>query len=287
MWEQLLDTLGNSHFEAYVAGPALGVIFGVIFNALGKPPGPDEANRSPDDVRQDIKEKRQSRSGTRDVHHHHHHHYDRSSGDDGAAPIVIVGLIMVVALFLFALYLPQIAGSLYFFNTTVAMCCITAAVLALLTGRFNTSEWWLHAIFPAAISLGCFWLTVRARNEISSDVIAYAQSLIANEPMNIGVVLSAAFKFFKSLGNDYTQWLMFDMVAFICIIVCGVMALLRFVYYISLSNARESSRGLWAALALQTERFSGTGSVVFVLILFALGTSLATGQVYQWTHPTV
>ncbi|KPD19775.1 hypothetical protein ADM96_04025 [Burkholderia sp. ST111] len=191
---------------------------------------------------------------------------------------------MMVALFLFAAFLPQIAGTLYFFNTTVAMCCITAALLACLTGRFNTIDWWLQAVFPAVVSVGCFWLTTKVRAAISPDVIVYAQSLIADKPLNVGTILSAAMKFFTSLGNEYGQWMVFDMLAFACVITCAIFAFLRFVFYVSLSNAREGGGGGWVWLALRTEKFGGNGSAFFVVFLFVLGTFLARGDVYRLLH---
>ncbi|WP_261798520.1 hypothetical protein [Burkholderia pseudomallei] len=287
MLDKLLEVLGNSHFEAYLVGPLLGVLFGVIFNALGKRPGPDNADSTPRDVKREIDEYRQRSSEKQSVHHHHHYHGARSSSnDDGGAVIFLAGFAMVVVLFLFAAFLPQIAGTLYFFNTTVAMCCITAALLACLTGRFNTSDWWLQAVFPAIVSTGCFWLTIKARAAISPDVIVYAQSLLADKPLNVGTVLNAAVKFFTSLRNDYVQWMLFDMLAFVCVITCAIFAFLRFVFYVSLSNAREGNRGVWVWLALRTEKFGGIGSAFFVAFLFIFGVFLAHGDVYQLLHQT-
>lgn len=286
MLDKLLEVLGNSHFEAYLAGPLLGVLFGVIFNALGKRPGPDNADNTPRDVKREIDEHRQRSSAKPEVHHHHYHGPRSSSNDDGGGVIFLAGLAMVVALFLFAAFLPQIAGTLYFFNTSVAMFCITAALLACLTGRFNTVDWWLQAVFPAIVSIGCFWLTVKARAAISPDVTVYAQSLLADKPLNVGTVLNAAVKFFTSLRNDYVQWMLFDMLAFVCVIACAILAFLRFVFYVSLSNAREGSGGIWVWLALRTEKFGGIGVAVFAACLFAAGVFLAHGDVYQLLHQT-
>ncbi|MBT2794744.1 hypothetical protein J7I88_29255 [Paraburkholderia strydomiana] len=191
---------------------------------------------------------------------------------------------MVVVLFLFAAFLPQIAGTLYFFNTSVAMCCITAALLACLTGRFNTGDWWLHAVFPAIVSIGCLWLTVKARAAIGPDVIIYAQSLIADKPLNVGTLLNAAVKFFTSLRNEYVQWILFDMLAFLCVITCAILAFLRFIFYVSLSNAREGGGGVWVWLVLRTEKFGGASSAIFVALLFIFGVFLAHGYVYQLLH---
>lgn len=282
MLDRLLDVLGNSHFEAYFAGPLVGAVFGIILTALSKPPGPSKAGSSPDDVKQQIEAHRQ-RFAQKTVVHHHYHSGPKTD-DDGGAVLIIGALVLVVALLLFSAFLPQIAGTLYFFSTAVAMSCFTTAVLACLSGNFNTAEWWKHAIFPALTSIGCFWLTVKAQQAVAPEVVAYAHGLLGDKPFNLGTVLSAAIKFFSVLGNEYFQWLLFDMLAFLCIVVCAAFAFLRCVYYVSLSNARESQGQGWVSLALWTERFSGKGSMAVVLILFLFGASLATGHFYQLIH---
>lgn len=286
MLDELLEVLGNSHFEAYVAGPLLGVAFGAIFSALIKPPRSHHPGASPQEKKREVEEYRRLSRERKEIHHHHHHYNTRSmSNDDGGTMFFAAGFAMLVALFLFAAFLPEIAGTLYFFNTAIAMCCIVAALLACLTGRFNTSEWWFHAVFSAIASVACLWLTVTARKAISPDVVAYAQSLIVERPLSVGLVLNAAFKFFTSLRNEYVQWIAFDMLAFICGIVCTIGVFLRFTYYVSLSNVRDDGGRGWVWVALRTKKFGGAGNAVFMIILFVVGALLARGDVYQWLHP--
>ncbi|SDG97696.1 hypothetical protein SAMN04487926_101484 [Paraburkholderia steynii] len=285
MLDQLLDVLGNSHFEAYLGGPLVGLILGAILNSLGKRPGPENRGHSLQDARHQLDQHRERREQKSIVDHHHYHHSGTGTGGDTSLPVAFFGLVLLaVALVMFAAYLPQLAGTLYFVTTAIAMCSLTAAVLACVTGRFNTREWWMQAVFPATVSLGCFWLTLQAQQAIRPDVVAFAQELLADQPVSFGMLVRAAVRFTKSVGSEYVQWMMFDMMAFVCVIACAVIALLRLAYYVSLSNARDGGAGIWLSLALRTEPFAGRGGAVFVVAMFTFGTLLATGRFYYLVH---
>jgi hypothetical protein len=288
MLEALGSVLGNSHFEAYLGGPMVGVIFACIFSALGNrpPSGSDQGQQSPQEARDRIDDRGSRRSTLRvkEVHHHHYHRAGTNSNDDAPAIFIVAGLALLVALFLFAAYLPQIAGTLYFVITAVAMFSLTASLLACLTGQFNTPEWWMLSIFPSVASVGCFWLTVIAYQSISPDVVAYAQSLLGNSPMSFSVVINSALKFFQSIKSDYVHWMLFEMLAFMCIAVCALIAFLQCVHYVSLSNTRVEGSSMWRALTLWTKRFSGMGTIIFVAVFLAAGWLLATGGMYQLFH---
>ncbi|MTV39476.1 hypothetical protein GM676_18070 [Duganella radicis] len=187
-------------------------------------------------------------------------------------------------MFLFAAFLPQIAFALYCFISGVAMFSMTASLLAWLTGQFNTIDWWRHAIFPFFVSVGCFWVTEQAIQAISPDVVAFAQRLLGNSPLSVAVVISGSFKFFHVLGDRYVHWMMFDMLAFLCIALCAVVTLFQCVYYVALSNTRVSGGTGWQLLTAWTERFSGMGTVIFVSLLLLAGWFLATGGMYRLVH---
>lgn len=288
MLEALESVLGNSHFEAYIAGPLIGAIVACLFSALGTRPPSDgrEGHQSPHEAREQIEDyrSRRQRHNGRDVHHHHYHGGGSKSNDDGSSIFIVMGMALLVAMFLFAAFLPQIAFTLYCFISGVAMFSMTASVLAWLTGQFNTIEWWRHAIFPFIASIGCFWITVQANQAISPDVVAFAQRLIGDSPMSVGLVIGGAFNFFRVIGNGYVHWMMFDMLAFFCIAISSVVMLLQCVYYVALSNTRTSGGTGWQTLTLWTERFSGIGTVIYVSVLLFAGWFLATGGMYRLTH---
>jgi hypothetical protein len=288
MLEELANVFGNPHFEAYVAGPLIGTIFACIFATLGtRPPsGGKESRLSPQDAREQIEDYRDQRrrNNVRDVHHHHYHRDGSKSSDDGSPIFIAMGIALLVAMFLFAAFLPQIAFALNCFISGVAMFSMTTSLLAWLTGQFNTVDWWRHSIFPFVVSVGCFWITVQANQAISPDVVVFAQRLLGDNPMSVSLVISGSFKFFRVLGNEYVHWMIFDMLAFVCISVCAMVTLLQCVYYVALSNTRSSGGAGWQTLTLWTERFSGTGTVVFVSVLLVAGWFLATGGMYRLIH---
>lgn len=288
MLEKLLEILGNSHFEAWVVGGVTGAIYGQIFGAFGNRGGDaktQQSDESPLEIQRQIRE-RSKQPVMREVHHHHYHHNGRSSnnGDDAFPIFVITGLVLLVALLMFAAYLPQIADTLYFSITSIAVFSVAAGVSAALSGRFNTAEWWLHTIAPALTSMGCFWVTTIAHAAISPDVVSFAHGLIANQPMSFKTVLGGAFTFFRSINNEYVLWMTFDMLAFIAVLVSAVICAMQCVYYIALANFRDSGGSGWRKVVTMAQGPSGFGSLFFAWFLLFVAWLLASGEAYRLTR---
>lgn len=268
----------------------MGTIFGQIFNAVGKRGDKQKAQRSEESPQETERHIREHRSvpPVREVHHHHYHHHQhgQSSKSDDTFPIffVITALALLVALFLFAAYLPQIADTLYFFITTVAVFSITAGISATLSGRFNTVEWWLHTIGPALTSIGCFWVTSIAHAAISPKVVSFAHGLIANQPMSFKTVLTGAVTFVRSTHNEYVLWMTFVMLAFVVVLASTVICAMQCVYYIALANVRDSGGSGWRWIVSVTQKFSGLSSLFFAWFLLAVAWFLASGEAYRLTH---
>jgi hypothetical protein len=287
MLEKLLEILGNSHFEAWVVGGVTGAIYGQLFGVFGKRKDQtsprQQSVESPQEIQQKMREQRQQPS-VREVHHHHYHHGKRTSGNDDAMPVfVFAGIALLVSLLFFAAYLPQIADTLYFFVTTIAVFSVAAGVSAALGGRFNTTEWWLHTIAPAVTAMGCFWVMTIAYAAISPDVVSYAQKLIANKPLSFATVLGSAITFFRALGNEYVRWMLFDMLAFIAVLVSSVICAAQCVYYIALMNFRDSGGKGWRIVVNVTASLSGFGPLLLAWVLLLLAWFLASGWAYRLT----
>ncbi|WP_231502480.1 hypothetical protein [Herbaspirillum sp. RV1423] len=281
MLEALGNVLGNAHFEAYVGGPLVGFIVAVIFSSLGKrlPPDSGISRKSPKEIWDRLERP------TRDIHHHHYHAPQSSKSNGSSGELLIFGgIFLLVVLFLFSAFLPQIANLLSFFILAVAMFSVTASILAVVTGQFTNQQWWLHAIFPSLVSIICFWLTDMAYRAINPTVVKYAHDLLDNGPLSLNLVLTGAFSFFKALGNEYVSWLLFDMTAFLCILICSVISLLQCVFYVSLSNTRNADGRFWMRLALITERFSTIGNTFFVIFFLGLGWAFSSGYLYKLIH---
>lgn len=279
MLETILEILGNSHFEAYVAGPIVGAAVGCLFTALGNRP-PEEHARAPQEARERIYFLQERTS----VHHHHHYSGGAKSSDDGAAAFVAIGMALLIATFLFAAFLPQIVSALSFLISGAASFSITTLFLASMTGRFNSAAWWQHAVAPLLISVGCFYVAAIATQAISPSVIAFAQSLLGEGALSVSLVIKASFAFFKQMRNDYLQWMMYDMLAFVCITMCALVTLLQCVHYVALSNTRASNSAGWRNLTLWTIRFGRTRTVVFTVALLMAGWFLASGGMYRLIH---
>jgi hypothetical protein len=286
MIEKFLEILGNSHFEAWVGGGLMGVIYGQLFNVFGKSNDQNltiGSGKSPQDMQHQMRVQ-QSLFNSHEVHHHHYH--GRSSSghhDDASSFLIISAVVLSVVLLVFAAYLPQITEALYFSIVTISVFSLTAAISSGLGGRYNSIEWWLHTIFPALTSAGCFYVVSVAHQSISADVVRYAHSLISNQPLTISTIISSAITFLRTINNEYARWMIFEMLAFIFITISTIVSAMQCVYYIALINFRDSGSDLWRSIATLTARFRGVGSLIFSLSFLLGAWYLATGQVYRMT----
>ncbi|MGM9485724.1 hypothetical protein [Ideonella sp. YS5] len=282
--DQLLTVLGNSHFEAWVAGPLLGVIMGAVFAGLGKRPGgASPSDVSPSKAREDLEDSAPRSSGSgRQVHHHHYHH--GRPNDSDPSWVIAVLLALGVALFLFAAYLPEISDTLCISIATVSTFAVTAAAVALLSGRFNTVDWWVHAVAPALTLVACLWVTTIARNAVSDDVVHYAKGLLASQPGSVGGVIKGAMTFFRAIKSEYVQWMLFDMLAFVLLFASTILCALQCSYYVSLANVRDGGGSFWQHIARMTTPFGGLPTLGGAGVLLFAAWALASGEVYQLTR---
>jgi hypothetical protein len=273
MLDTLLGLLGNSHFEAYIAGPILGAIAGAIFSGLGSRP-PEHDSRSALSPRQ----------AQHTIERHFYRTERRPSDNDASGLLAGGALLLLVTSFLFAAYLPQLAFALNVFIVSVAMFAFTACSLALITRQFNTAQWWLLSVFPIVISVGCFWVALTANRAISPEVVAFAQSLVNRDRLTLSSIINGAIAFFRGVNSDYMQWIMFEMLAFVCDALCALVALLQCVHFVALSNTRVSDAETWRVLAMWSSRFGTVRSALFAIFMLAFAWILASGSAYQFLH---
>lgn len=291
MLDRLFDVLGNSHFEAWVAGGLTGALYANIFDAFKKKP-PQERSReeSPSEAEARLREQRQRerpapREVVREVHHHHYRGGPAAGGDDSAAVILFVGaVLLIVGTFAFAAYLPRISETLYFSVTTIAAFSFFSSLLAALGGRFKTAEWWLRGLGPGVLSLGCFAVAETAERAINPEVVAYAQQLQAGHPHTFGGYVAAAMQFYRSINSEYASWMLFIMLAFVLVVACALICCVQCVHFIALANARDTDTSWWRSIVWATRKVSGPGWLVFGAALLVGAELLASGTVYQWLH---
>lgn len=294
MLDELFNVLGNSHFEGWIASPLMGILYATILFAFGRRPDDKDKDKSPEDMQgevdrtaKDVQNEIDTRTSKRVVHHHHYHNGKDGATDDHSAVLVILAVLGAVGLFFLTAYLPKISIVLHIFNATTAVFCLVTVGLMIVSGRFNTLDWWLRVVFPVVASIACFWLTIQARDGIRADVVVYAGSLLAGGPLSVSLVIHAVMTFFKAIGNEYFLWIECIGAAFICIAMCSMITLLQIVHFVSLSNLRDGRTRGWLWLAVKTEGFGGWKSIVFATVLLIIGGLLATGTVYGWLHPNL
>lgn len=292
MIQKILEILGNSHFEAWVGGGLMGVIYGQLFNVFGKYNDQNlilSTGESPREIQKKIRVQ-QTLLGSHQVHHHHYHHVRNSSGqhDDASLFFIVSAIILSVVLLIFAAYLPQITEALYFSIVTISAFSLTAAISSGLGGRYNSIEWWLYTIFPALTSVVCFYVVSIAHQSISPDVVEYAHGLIYNQPLTLSTLITSAITFLRSINNKYVLWMIFEMLAFVFITIATVVSSMQCIYYIALINFRDSGSNLWRSIAALTARSRGVGSFVYSLTLLIAAWYLASGAVFrmafQWVN---
>jgi hypothetical protein len=193
-------------------------------------------------------------------------------------------LIFFATCFLFAAYLPQVSFALCFFITTVATFSVASCLLGWFSGQFNTIEWWQQTIFPFFVSLGSLAVAVKAEQAISVDVVSLAQGLLQSEHFTMRHFLNAAIAFYKDINNEYMQWLGYQMLAFILVLLSALGAFLQCIHFISLANARSGDNDIWAKLVLRTIRFRGMRSILATATLLLLAWLCASGEIYRFFH---
>ncbi|MEN7430601.1 hypothetical protein VA599_07565 [Chromobacterium sp. TRC.1.1.SA] len=280
MIEQIENVLGNSHFEAYWGGPLMGVIFAAIYEKLKKPPSNSDKIDSPPKLLEKLKEERRIiiQQSTKIIIK------EKNAASDDSGAIIPIAIAGACLMFLGVAYLHQISHALYTFSTAAASFSFTASILSYFGGRFNTKAWWLHTIIPALASIACFYITICAESAISPDVIKYAQDLLGEQSLNIGLVISGAIKFMQNIRADYVQYIMFDLMAIILVACSSLIAFMQTTHYIALTNATGAEESPWGWLAISTARFSKASTILLLFLLLTLAYLGANGTLYSFLH---
>ncbi|UVH55948.1 hypothetical protein NWF24_24325 [Variovorax paradoxus] len=286
--DTVAQVLGNPHFEAWVAGPLMGVIAALVFAAVIKPPRRRDDDKRNQGVRKSSPKTNERESLLSEVHHHHHHHVKLVRADDDSSGMVVLfatGIVLTVGLLLFCAYLPLVAGALYFFISSVAVFCITTLLVMLLSGRFGFLEWFNHAFFSFLIAVGCFYVVWLARTSISDQVVAVAQGLLNHSPKTIGSVVAAGWNFFQRINSVYVTWMLFEVAAFALTLLCTVIVFARTLHFVALMQMDPASiGGTWEIWARRTQACAGLTGALLVTGLFVVAWLLASGTVFQWTR---
>jgi hypothetical protein len=281
MFTELLAILGDSHFEAYIGGPLAGAIVGIVFTALGQPPSSSGSStaKSPGDALDEIAD-RLSRIEARQGNS------PKGQGQSVSDPsaFIFLALLLLIPLFLLVAYLPTVIQIVRVLIGTMTVFSITIALGSFVAGRFNTTSWWLHALFPVLANVACFWITDIAYTRMAPEVVNFAQSLLGTQQLSPSSVISAAIHFYRSISGEYVQWMVLHMCAFVLVGFGAILVALQSIHYVALANASVSSRRLWAWLAWKTRSYTSPATTVMTLFFLCAGWAAGTGRLYAWVH---
>ncbi len=283
-----IEVLGNSHFEGWVAGPLMGVILAVAFAAMSKQKRGNRGSARRNGQRAANGAGRGDNSPlVQVVHHHHHHHGDRNGngGDDGVAPLLIASvLVFSVCLLFFAAYLPVVVFALYFGITAVAMFCVTTFLIMLMSGQYSLSQHLNSAVLPVCFSACCLYVAVLARQNISPEVVSYAQNSLGTGPLTVSSVIGAAIAFLKLIGSEYATWMLFTMLSFVLVTIAALVAFGKCLHFVASVNVAASGASAWRFLEGRTRGVSGWGGTVALAVLLVGGWLFGDGTVFEWTR---
>jgi len=284
MLERMLNVLGNPHFEAWIAGPIVSGLVGIVFSALARgrnDANPDDATRTPAEVREALSAEQAKRPEQQQIHHHHHHYHSQKQGDDAFPIFVLVaGALVCLGSLLFAAYLPAIANGLYWLTASVACFATATTLFSGFAGRLNTPTWWWHAVSPVAASLLCFYVATVAHASITPEVIDYAQKLLGDRPLTMQTLISSGMAFVKGIGMSYVNRMLFVMFAVVILFAVSLICAVQCVYCVALVTVRDAAGSFWKHLVGMTSWVGGTGTKIAVWLGLPFAWFLASGRFY-------
>lgn len=275
MIDEITEVLGNSHFEAYIGGPIAGVVASIIFSWLNSPPNSGSGSQRPGDVYIQINHQYRSETGER-------RNNASGGGNDDPTAAIGLGLLGLVASFLFVAYLPQISFALYFGITSVCTFILSTCVLFWISGRSDTSGWLRYILIPLLLSLGGLYIAMQAKLAIIPEVINYAHNLLGDGKITFAVILNGTFTFYRNISNGYAQLIIFQMAAFFLVGLSTLIAFQAWLYFTALANAQASGGIFWRRVAIATHRYSGAGSTFLAVMFLIVAWLCASGEAYRF-----
>jgi hypothetical protein len=275
MLDKVLEILGNSHFEAYVGGPIAGIIAALLFSWVNSSSNGGGSAQNPRDIFIQINHQHNESARRRNA---------SGNGNDDASTAIGIGLLGLVASFLFVAYLPQISLILYFCVTSVCAFTLSSCLIILGTGRFNGAEWLRYTLIPSFLSIGGLVVAFQAERAISPDVIKFAHELLGDGKITLPLVLNGAIAFYRNIGNDYAKWITLQMAAFLLVTLSSLTAFLGWLHFTALANARTSNGTFWVKVAISTHRYSSVGSTFIAAIFLFIAWLCTSGAAYGFIN---
>ncbi|WP_223455600.1 MULTISPECIES: hypothetical protein [unclassified Pseudomonas] len=238
-----MDLVTNANLQAWIWGPLMGVLCGVLFAGITNPP----TVNAPITV---IQTKRTyitnvtTKGGT-----------SAAPARDGILPIFFVlaiGLMFLV--WKYAIYVELIHYYLWVLLSTLLAFSITTALVSLIKGQFTSGSWAVYIAAPIFILAGCGGLIGLAKSSFDPDLTALASNHTFRE-------------FYMDSLSDYGRSLMMSQVFGMCVtLLVMVFTGVALLHYLALMNQRSYGplHGFWLFLTRITIFFSGK-SWLFVM----------------------
>lgn len=249
--QTILDLIENATMQAWIWGPLMGVVFGVLFAGVTNSP----TVNAPVTVTQTKNiyitktVVNQQRSG---------------SGDDGSgamAVLIVVGLGLVFLVWQYAIHIDLVHDCLWAFLSTLLSFSLTTALISLIKGQFTSSSWGVYIVAPIAILAVCGGLLSLAKASFDPELTQLASQ-------------HTFLDFYAHSLSAYGQFLMvFQVLGVALIFLVMVFTGVALLHYLALMNQRSYGplQGFWMFLTGVTMFFSG--KQWFFVMAFGLGLS--------------
>lgn len=249
--QTILDLIENATMQAWIWGPLMGVVFGVLFAGVTNSP----TVNAPVTVTQTTNTYitkvvvNQQRS---------------SSGDDGGgamAVLIVAGFGLVFLVWKYAIHIDLVHHCLWALLSTLLSFSLTTALVSLVKGQFTSSSWGVYIAAPVVILAVCGRLLSLAKVSFDPELTQLASQ-------------HTFLDFYVHRLSTYGQSLMiFQVLGVALIFLVMVFTGVALLHYLALMNQRSYGplQGFWMFLTGATMFFSG--KMWFLVMAIVLGLS--------------
>lgn len=253
--QPIWDLMTNAHMEAWIWGPLMGAIVGMMFAGFNAP----LSEKAPVTVIQTTRV-----FVTNNIVVHNKQHISTSDNSGAGAIFFAFFIATLFLVWKYVVYIEYVRHALTVLISTVLAFSLTAAILSIVKGQFNSSSWLLYIFAPMTTLATNYFLLNLAANSLDPELPALAAK-------------SAPLDFYMNQLTEYGRiFILFQMLGMILILITTVCTALVLIHYLALMNQRSPSnvQPFWTWVTRSTLFFSGKGWLVlmtgFVILAYIL-----------------
>ncbi|VVO11352.1 hypothetical protein [Pseudomonas fluorescens] len=238
-----MELVTNANLQAWVWGPLMGVLCGVLFAGITNPP----TVNAPITV---IQTKRTYITNVTTTGGS----AGSTSGEGAGAIFFALAVGVMFLVWKYAIYIELVHYYLWMFLSTLLAFSMTTALVSLLKGQFTSASWAVFIVAPITILSGCGAVIALAKSSFDPELTQLASQ-------------HTFFDFYMHSLSAYGRSLMMSQVLGVAVtLLVMVFTGLALVHYLALMNQRSYGplHGFWMFLTGATLFFSGR-SWLFVL----------------------